>query len=240
MLRLSDRPGVLPIGQNTPRRIKYDLVSESLNGTGFISSRATVKNVWLYRIYPTVAHEALEELAANPDLEANFSPSNPLVHTTPVRLTFKPYQLSPRAAVDFIDGIKSIAGSGEPTENEGLAIHVYACNKDMDRRAFSSIDGEMMILPCEGRLDVQTELGRMMVKPGELLVIPKGHRFSVRLPDGSSRGCKEDLALLCNGLMQLNRYSGSLRGKLRASRARRSRHERPGLAERLRDARREL
>lgn len=151
---------MLPVGQNTPQKIKYDLVSESLNGTGFIGSRATTKNVWLYRIYPTVAHDLLEPMAPTPDVEANYSPSNPRVHTTPIRITWLPFEVDSAAPVDFVEGIKSICGSGEPTENEGLAIHIYTCSKDMDKRSFSSIDGEMMILPCEGRLDIQTELGQ--------------------------------------------------------------------------------
>lgn len=154
------RPGVLPIGCNTPQKIKYDLVSESLNGTGFIASRAEVKNVWLYRIYPTVAHESLEKMAETPDIEANFSQSNPKVHTTPVRITWQPFVPEGDGPVDFIDSLKTICGSGEPTDSEGLAIHIYACTKSMQDRAFSSIDGEMMIIPCEGRLDIQTELGQ--------------------------------------------------------------------------------
>lgn len=58
----------------------------------------------------------------------------------------------------------------------------------MDRHAFCNSDGEMLILPQEGRLDVRTELGCMMLSPGEVLLIPSGIRFSVQLPDGPSRG----------------------------------------------------
>lgn len=59
----------------------------------------------------------------------------------------------------------------------------------MHRKAFASQDGDFLILPQQGRLDIQTELGRMMVRPGELCVIQRGIRFKVSLPDGPVRGC---------------------------------------------------
>lgn len=58
----------------------------------------------------------------------------------------------------------------------------------MKNRAFCNNDGDMLILPQHGRLDVQTELGWLRVKAGELLVIPSGIRFRVLLVDGPARG----------------------------------------------------
>ena len=43
---------------------------------------------------------------------------------------------------------------------EGLAIHIYAANTSMEKRAFSNNDGNMLILPQQGRLDIQTEFGQ--------------------------------------------------------------------------------
>lgn len=42
---------------------------------------------------------------------------------------------------------------------EGLAIHIYTANVSMNNRAFCSNDGDMLIIPQQGRLDIQTELG---------------------------------------------------------------------------------
>jgi len=42
-------------------------------------------------------------------------------------------------------------------------------------------------------LDVQTEFGKLMVKPGELLVIQRGIKFKVTLPDGPSRGYIQEI-----------------------------------------------
>jgi homogentisate 1,2-dioxygenase len=62
--------------------------------------------------------------------------------------------------VDWIDGMKTIAGNGDPTLREGLAVHVYLANQSMDKRAFCNGDGDMLILPQQGRLDIQTEFGK--------------------------------------------------------------------------------
>lgn len=83
-----------------------------------------------------------------------------------------------------------MAGNGDPTLREGLAIHMYAANTSMGNRAFCNNDGDMLILPQQGRLDVQTEMGKLMVRSGELLVIQRGIRFRVAFPDGPSRGCE--------------------------------------------------
>lgn len=56
-------PGALPeSGRNIPQRCPFDLYSEHLSGTSFISSRDTVQSVWMYRIRPSVAHHPLEPL----------------------------------------------------------------------------------------------------------------------------------------------------------------------------------
>ena len=66
-------------------------------------------------------------------------------------------------------------------------MHVYAANRSMER-VFWNADGEMLIVPQHGRLLVATECGRLMAGPGEILVIPRGMRFRVELPDGTARG----------------------------------------------------
>lgn len=66
----------------------------------------------------------------------------------------------------------------------------------MENRAVVNADGDMLIVPQLGRLDIQTEFGKMMVRPGEICVIQKGIRFKVGLPDGDSRGCEFSCFLL--------------------------------------------
>lgn len=78
----------------------------------------------------------------------------------PQALCWLPFQLpSQYEEVDFAKGLKTIAGNGDATTKEGLAIHVYSANVSMTKRAFCSHDGDMLLLPQQGRLDIQTELG---------------------------------------------------------------------------------
>lgn len=95
--------------------------------------------------------------------------------------------------MDFVQGIRTVGGNGEPTRREGLAIHVYSASKSMIQSAFGNNDGDLLILPQKGRLNIQTELGWLMVKPRELVVIPAGIRFRVLLPDGLARGYIQEI-----------------------------------------------
>lgn len=187
-------PNVLPSACNTPQRCKYDLISEQLNGTPFVSPRMSLQHAWFYRVQPSVVHEPLRALPKNADLEATFTPLNPEVVFTPQDLTWSKFSIPAEGKeVDFISGLKTIAGHGDPALKEGLAVHIYACNTSMSKRAFCNNDGDMLIVPQEGRLDIQTEFGHMMVRPGELAVIQAGMRFSIGLPDGVGRGYIQEI-----------------------------------------------
>ncbi|KAK4053550.1 hypothetical protein OIV83_001718 [Microbotryomycetes sp. JL201] len=183
-------PGALPVGQNSPQKNAWGLYAEQVTATAFVAPRHSNQKLWLYRMRPSVAHQGFIRLPDNPDLVADFSPSsNPKVTVSPTQVAWRPFPLpSDNDKVDFVDGIKTVAGTGEPMKKEGLAIHVYVCNTSMEHRAFCNNDGDMLIVPQQGRLDIQTELGRMMVKPGEICIIQRGLRFKVVLPDGPSRG----------------------------------------------------
>ncbi|KAF7328146.1 Homogentisate-dioxygenase [Mycena venus] len=187
-------PGVLPAGQNCPQKVKYGLYIEGITGSALVATRAESQTAWFYRIRPSVAHQGFMKLARNPDLESNFLPSNPNVHLSPTQLAWNPFD-TPSASdkVDFVDELKTLAGNGDPTLREGLGIHVYVANTSMDKRALCNSDGDMLILPQLGSLDVQTEFGRMMVRPGELLVVQRGIKFKVNLPDGPSRGYIQEI-----------------------------------------------
>ena len=167
---------------------------QQLNGTGIISPRRALQHVWMYRILPSIAHRPLQKLDSGRSLVADFTISNPLVQFVPNELAWNPFPLpSPGSAVDFTQGLKTIAGHGDPMSKEGLAIHMYSANRSMERTAFCSTDGDFLILPQHGRLEIQTEMGMMMVRPGELAVIQTGIRFKVTLPDGPVRGYVQEI-----------------------------------------------
>ncbi|KAK5445403.1 hypothetical protein LTS15_010184 [Exophiala xenobiotica] len=191
-------PGALPeSGRNLPQRCAYDLYPEQFNGTSFIHVRSSMLNVWFYRIRPSVAHSPMTPLPpsrANPDLIACFQSHNDKVKFTPLSYEWGP--LNPPAEnekVTFIQGLKTIAGHGDPTTKEGLAVHQYMANTSMGNQAFCNNDGDFLIVPQTGRLDIQTESGRIMVRPGELFVIQAGLRFTVSLPDGVSNGYVQEI-----------------------------------------------
>ncbi|KAE8153209.1 Homogentisate 1,2-dioxygenase [Aspergillus avenaceus] len=179
-------PGTIPHGQNNPRVVRFGLYAEQITATAFVAPRHANKKAWLYRARPAVAHQGFKPLPDNPRTEATFLPLNPRVHISPTQLAWHPFDI-PSDPVDFISGLKTIAGSGDPTLREGLATHVYTANTSMTRKAFVNSDGEMLLVPQQGALTIQTEFGPLYVQPGEIVVLPRGVRFRVQL-DGPSRG----------------------------------------------------
>ncbi|KAK5991064.1 Homogentisate 1,2-dioxygenase [Cladobotryum mycophilum] len=193
-------PGVLPNGRNVPQRVKYDLYSEQLNGASAVAPRQLIQHVWMYRIRPSVAHGEIKAADVNQHIEATFSATNSRVQYVASQEAWDPFPLpkpvdttSKDKGVDFVQGIRTIGGQGDPTLREGIAIHVYLANTSMENRAFCNNDGDFMVLPQTGRLNIQTELGWLMVSPGELVVIQAGIRFRVLLPDGPARGYIQEI-----------------------------------------------
>lgn len=57
-------------------------------------------------------------------MESNFLPMNKNVHVSPTQLAWLPFDYPSSGEVDFVDGIKTIAGLGELTLREGFSIHI--------------------------------------------------------------------------------------------------------------------
>ena len=64
-----------------------------------------------------------------------------------------------------------MGGAGGPAMKDGLSILVYSCNTNMEKTAFYSSDGDLLIVPQQGALLVKTEFGRMRVEPLEICMI---------------------------------------------------------------------
>ncbi|OEZ72679.1 homogentisate 1,2-dioxygenase [Janthinobacterium sp. HH103] len=177
-------PGALPQGQNSPQQAPLGLYAEQLSGTAFTAPRAQNRRSWLYRIRPASQHPPFT-LAENTRIVSDFHAMPP---TPPNQLRWDPLPLPDDATpVDFIDGWQTMAGNGSAEAMSGCAIHVYAANRSM-QRFFYSADGELLVVPQEGRLAIATELGLIELEPQEIAVIPRGVRFRVTLPDGKARG----------------------------------------------------
>ena len=89
--------------------------------------------------------------------------------------------------MDFVEGISTMAGIGDPALKTGLAIYMYVCNRSMENKAFFSSDGDFLIVPQVGALEIKTEMGRIWVEPQEIAVIPRGIKFAVEV-QGHCRG----------------------------------------------------
>lgn len=92
-------------------------------------------------------------------------------------------------ALNWVEGLRTVAGAGETQTKTGLAIHVYGFGRDMVDEGFYNSDGDMLVVPVVGTLDVVTEFGRLWVPPGEICVVPRGIKFSVNRGGGEG-GCR--------------------------------------------------
>ncbi len=176
-------PGALPQGQNAPQKAPLGLYTEQLSGSPFTAPRHLNRRSWTYRIRPSVMHKPYERIGHG---MMRSSPFNE-VDTTPSQLRWDPIPL-PATAIDFLDGITTLAGNGDLTMHSGLAIHLYAANRSMTERFFYSADGELLFVPQLGGLKLHTEMGILAIAPGEIAVIPRGIKFRVELLDEAARG----------------------------------------------------
>ena len=176
-------PDALPVGRNSPQKAPYGLYAEQLSGTAFTAPRGSNRRSWLYRIRPAAVHEPFTALE-NKGIAGQLCDLPP---TPPNQLRWDPLPM-PTQPADFIDGWVTMARSGSPERMSGCAIHMYAANKSMQERFFYTADGELLIVPERGCLRVETELGLLDVAPQEIVVIPRGVRFRVKLPEGGARG----------------------------------------------------
>ena len=174
-------PGALPQGQNSPQKCAYGLYAEQISGTAFTAPRAANRRTWFYRIRPGAMHQPFERID-NGLLTNDFSQP-----ATPNQLRWDPFPM-PRKPTDFVDGLVTMAGNGAPDAGSGCAIHMYAANRSMTDRFFMNSDGELLLVPQQGRLRIATEMGVLEVAPHEIASIPRGVRFRVELPDNVARG----------------------------------------------------
>ena len=174
--------GTLPQGRNSPQRVAHGLYAEQLSGTAFTAPRHVNRRSWLYRIRPAAMHGTFEPFGAGA-----FHNRFGEVPASPNQLRWDPYPL-PQVPTDFVDGLYTMAGNGSAAAQAGIGIHVYAANRSMQGRYFYDADGELLIVPQQGRLRIATELGVLDVEPQEVALIPRGVRFRVDLPDGNARG----------------------------------------------------
>ena len=174
--------GTLPQGRNSPQKVERGLYAELLSGTAFTAPRADNRRTWLYRRRPSVLCGAYQPLP-HPALKTGAKDG---VAAPPNPLRWHPIAI-PETPIDFIEGLRTIAVNGDAEAQTGMAAHLYLANRSMQDKSFVNADGEMLVVPQQGTLTITTELGLLVVAPGEVALLPRGLAFSVAV-DGPSRG----------------------------------------------------
>jgi len=174
--------GALPVGQNSPQKCPYGLYAEQISGTAFTAPRGSNRRSWLYRIRPAAQHKPFIRID-NGHLTNDFGATP----STPNQLRWDPLPV-PESPTDFVAGLATWAGNGDPCAQTGCGLHIYVANQSMGNRVFYNADAEMLIVPQSGRLQFVTELGVIDAEPHEIVVIPRGLRFRVDLLDDTARG----------------------------------------------------
>jgi homogentisate 1,2-dioxygenase len=175
--------GALPVGRNSPQRPPRGLYPEVLSCTAFTAPRAENLSTWTYRMRPSAMQGPYRRIPNGLLRGGPFTE----IETPPNRLRWSPLPI-PSKPTDFIDGMVTMAGSGDPASQAGVAVHVYRANRSMTDRYFSTADGELMLVPQMGALRLFTELGLLEISPGEIAVIPRGLKFKVSLLEKAARG----------------------------------------------------
>ena len=176
-------PGALPEGQNSPQKPAHGLYAEQVSATAFTAPRHENRRSWLYRLRPSAEHPPYRPFAQGLLRSGPFDEAP----ADPNRLRWDPIAI-PQAPQDFVEGLATVAGNGDPAHGQGCAVHLYLANRSMQGRAFYDADGELLIVPQQGAVRLVTEFGRMDVAPGEIALLPRGVKVRVELIDGPARG----------------------------------------------------
>lgn len=175
--------GALPVGQFNPQQAPMGLYAEQFSSTAFTAPRHMNRRTWLYRIRPSVVQGDYQ------CLPPSLLRCGPITEVPPTPDQMRWDALSyPSGSSDFIDSLVTMAANGQLQMHTGSAIHIYRASQDMTKRFFYNADGELLIVPQQGAIIARTEMGSLHAAPGEILVIPRGVKFQVRLPEGKAMG----------------------------------------------------
>ncbi|MCP2250670.1 homogentisate 1,2-dioxygenase [Lentzea aerocolonigenes] len=187
-------PGALPVGRNSPQRCAYGLYAEQLSGSPFTAPRASNERSWLYRIRPSVAHwgefslvpteagsptEAVKHWRSAPD----DAPKVPIA-----QMRWDPHPLPDTVRTTFITGIRTITTGGDVEAQTGFANSVYTITDSMVDEYFYNGDAEMLFVLEHNAVRFCTEFGVIDAEPGEIVVVPRGVKLRVEVPEGPARG----------------------------------------------------
>ncbi len=164
-------PDALPQGRNSPQKCPYGLYAEQLSGSPFTAPRSTNERSWLYRIRPSVRHNGrfakigVDHWKSAPDGDPDDLPLG--------QYRWDPIE-APSTDTDFIDGVRTMSSTGDVRQHLGMTANLYAFTKPMTNRVLINADAEMLLVPERGVIEIFTEMGKMLLGPGDIAVIPRG------------------------------------------------------------------
>ncbi|KAH7035866.1 Homogentisate 1,2-dioxygenase [Microdochium trichocladiopsis] len=194
-------PGAVPLVNNSPQIPPLNLRTERISGTAFTADRDKNKQTFLYRANPSLEHSEFVPL----DVSSGYGPDSANVprHLNPNSVMWGDVPVPGAGATHWINGQQLVGANGEPQRKEGIAVWLFSVTESMPpRHAFASLDGELLVVPQSGSLDITTELGRLVVRQNEIAVIPRGVRHRVALV-GEQRPCRGYICELFQGHFQL-------------------------------------
>ena len=176
--------GALPVGRNSPQKCSYGLFAEQLSGSAFTAPQGKNERSWLYRVRPSVKHNARYEPVDLRLLRTapNSAERKPMLG----QMRWDPSPL-PDTPMTFVEGLQTITTAGDAESQSGMAAHLVLVTCSMDREYFSNADGEMLIVAQSGQMRFFTEFGIIVIEPGEICVIPRGIMFRCELVEGPAR-----------------------------------------------------
>lgn len=100
---------------NSPNVHKLGLYPEQISGTAFVAKRHQNLKTWLYKLRPSVVQGQYKKSNVNSRIIPSYLHTDK-VTLTPNQLRWKPIPDVPEGeSRNFIEGLVSIAGSGEPS-----------------------------------------------------------------------------------------------------------------------------
>ena len=167
-------PETLPTRGNTPQKVARGLIAEQLNGSAFTMKRKDNFRTWFYRMGPSVVGSPFRYLAHKYQSGA-FLENKPLA---PEPLRWSPLAFA-EDQEDFVDSLFPMVKGGSVDSMAGLQVHIYRSTASMERKVFCNADGDLLIVPQQGKIQIDTEFGPMGLEPGEIAVIQRGMLFRV-------------------------------------------------------------
>jgi homogentisate 1,2-dioxygenase len=113
-------------------------------------------------------------------------------HVLPDVLSLGQYRWDPvphgEDGLTWVTGMRTVTTAGDVNTQAGMASHIYLVTQSMREEYFFSADGELLVVPQEGKLRFCTELGIIDVEPKEIAVLPRGLLYRVEILEGPCRG----------------------------------------------------